>query len=60
LSQPVEGTITLRGGEPAQLTPLSPSGAGERLAPIAPVKKGTEQTFTLARGAPTHWFLLTR
>jgi hypothetical protein len=60
LSQPVEGTITLRGAEPAQLTPLSGSGAGERLAPIAPVKKGTEQTFTLARGTPTHWFLLTR
>jgi len=60
LSQPVEGTITLRGGEPAQLTPLSSSAANERLAPIAAVKKGNEQTFTLARGAPTHWFLLTR
>jgi hypothetical protein len=66
LSQPVEGTITLRGAEPLQLTPLSPSanppspGPGDKLAPIAPAKKGAEQTFTLARGVPTHWFLLTR
>jgi hypothetical protein len=66
LSQPVEGTITLRSAEPLKLTPLSPSTyppsatAGEKLAPLVPVKKGGEQTFTLARGTPTHWFLLTR
>jgi aryl-phospho-beta-D-glucosidase BglC (GH1 family) len=65
LSQPVEGAITFR-GDPVQLVPLSPtanpaSATPEKLAPFVPSRKdGKEQTFTLTRGVPTHWFLVTR
>jgi hypothetical protein len=65
LSQPVEGTITFR-GDPVQLVPLSPSAnppspTAEKMAPFVPSRKeGKEQTFTLTRGVPTHWFLVTR
>jgi len=65
LSQPVIGTITLRAAQPLKLTPLSPRAnpaalpPAEKLAAIAPVRNGKEQVFTLARGVPTHWYLLT-
>ncbi|HEY3593993.1 MAG TPA: hypothetical protein VGL13_08965, partial [Polyangiaceae bacterium] len=66
LSQPVEGTIAIRGGAPIQFVPLSPSanpaGAApaEKMAPVAGKKSGNEQTFAIGPGMPTHWFLLTR
>jgi hypothetical protein len=65
LAQPVEGTIALRAKEPLRLVPLAPAdypGAappelGKRKA-IVPARQGDRQVFTLARGTPTHWFLL--
>ncbi len=67
LAQPVEGTIAVRAKEPLRLVPLSPrenptagnkGAASERPKPIPSVREGERQVFTLARGTPTHWFLL--
>lgn len=64
LSQPVEGTVTLRGLEPLKLTPLSPRAyppsqpPAEKLQAIVPARKGKDQVFTLRKGVPTHWYLL--
>jgi hypothetical protein len=64
LSQPVEGTITVRAADPLRMIPLSPksnppsSASPDKPKPILPARKGNEQAFTLARGTPTHWFML--
>jgi hypothetical protein len=64
LSQPVVGTITLRGVEPLKLTPLSPranppaESGPEKLTPILPVRQGKDQVFKLSHGVATHWYLL--
>jgi len=65
LSQPVEGTITINNAAPLRMVPLSPranpasGSAAGKTVPIAPARKGSEQTFTLGRATATHWFLLT-
>ncbi len=65
LAQPVEGTIALRTKEPLRLVPLAPTdypaAAPPQLAKrkaILPTRQGDREVFTLARDAPTHWFLL--
>jgi len=61
LSQPVEGTITIRTTASLRMIPLSPKanpGAAGKPEAIAPLRKGGEQTFSVGRGTATHWFLL--
>ncbi|HKQ70104.1 MAG TPA: hypothetical protein VJT73_12235 [Polyangiaceae bacterium] len=63
LAEPIEGALAVRSSQPLRMVPLSPranppSGTAGALAPIFPVLRGQEQVFTLARGVPTHWFLL--
>jgi hypothetical protein len=63
LAQPVEGALTVRSQTPLRLVPLSPrahpgQAPAEGFKPILPARRGEEQVFTLARGTPTHWFML--
>ena len=63
VAQPIAAMLTLRTSVPLRLVPLAPgthpgSGAGTKLSMIEPLRRGTEQIFTLPRGLPTHWFML--
>jgi hypothetical protein len=62
LAQPVEGTISIRAKQPLRLVPLSPrenpGQSSDKPKSVAGVTQGERQSFTVARGAATHWFLL--
>jgi hypothetical protein len=65
LAEPIEGTITVRRAGRLRMVPLSsranPPAAGgdEKLEPLVAASSGNQAlTFNLARGIPTHWFLL--
>jgi hypothetical protein len=63
MAQPINATLTIRNASPLRLVPLSPgthpsSGPLAPLTMIEPVRRGSEQVFTLPRGLPTHWYML--
>jgi hypothetical protein len=64
LAEPIEGKVTVRNAGPLRMVPLSPRAnppgaeGTAKLEPVAAVKQEQGLTFKLARGVPTHWFLL--